>query len=210
MIEQQFNPQESLQLIDDMIRKAKSSYHQTGIGPILWGTVVSCCALISWSQMEFDFALPFDIWLLTVVAIIPQIVITQREKKQRMAVNYEDKALGYIWTTFGISMFLLSLIVNYTFHNLYIKVPESTDVFGDIVTSFFLLVYGIPTIITGGIMRFKYMLWGGIICWCLIIPSLFVTGKTDMLLTALAAISAWLVPGIILRVRHLKKQRSGI
>ena len=29
--------QESLSLISEMINKAKTSYHDSGIGPILWG-----------------------------------------------------------------------------------------------------------------------------------------------------------------------------
>lgn len=210
MAEEQFDPQESLQLIDNMIRKAKASYHETGIGPILWGTVVTICALVSWSQRQFNYDLPFDIWLLTVVAIIPQIIITQKERKQRMAVRYEDRAMGYVWTTFGVSVFLLSLIINLVFYNLRKEVSDAIPVYGDYVSAFFLLIYGIPTIITGGIMRYKYMLWGGIICWCLIIPSLFVSAKADMLLMALAAICAWLIPGLILRMRHLKKQSCGI
>lgn len=210
MSQEQFNPQESLELIENMIRKAKASYHDSGVGPILWGIVVTVCALVSWFEREYNYQLPFDIWLLTFIAIIPQIVITQKEKKQRMAVRYEDRAMSYIWMTFGFSIFLLILIINFVFHNLGEKSPDGVKVFGEIVASFYLLIYGIPTILTGGIMRYKYMLWGGIICWVLIIPSLFTPAKTDMLLIALAAVSAWLIPGIILRMRHLKKQSCDI
>ena len=210
MAAEKFDPQESLQLIDDMIRKAKASYHETGIGSILWGTVVSICGLVSWSQRQFNYDLPFDIWVLTAVAIIPQIIITRKEQKQRAAVRYEDRAMGYIWTTFGFSVLLLITIINLVFFHLRENVSEAMPVYGDDVSSFFLLLYGIPTIITGGIMRFKVMLWGGIICWSLIIPSLFLPAKTDMLLIAVAAISAWRIPGIILRLKHLKKLRSGV
>ncbi len=206
----QFNPNESLKLIDDMIRKAKGSYHDTGIGPILWGTVISICAIITWTERQYDYSLPFDIWFLSLIAVVPQIFISIRERKQRMAVRYEDKAMGYIWSTFGIAIFLLILINNTLIVALKENAPDSVSIFGDYISAFFLLIYGIPTIITGGVMKFKYMLWGGVICWLLIIPSLFSSSKTDMLLIAVAAIAAWLIPGLILRNRYIKKQHCDI
>ena len=127
-----------------------------------------------------------------------------------MAVRYEDKAMGYIWSTFGIAIFLLILINNTLIVALKENAPDSVSIFGDYISAFFLLIYGIPTIITGGVMKFKYMLWGGVICWLLIIPSLFSSSKTDMLLIAVAAIAAWLIPGLILRNRYIKKQHCDI
>ncbi len=206
----QFNPSESLRLIDDMIRKAKGSYHDTGIGPMLWGTVVSICALITWTESQYDYSLPFDIWLLTLIAVIPQIIISYKERKQRQAVRYEDHVMSYIWSTFGISIFLLILINNALMDALKENSPASVNIFGDYISAFFLLIYGIPTIITGGVMKFKYMLWGGVICWLLIIPSFYTSSKTDMLLIAIAAIAAWLIPGLILRSRYIKKKNCDI
>ena len=56
---------ESLELISQMINKAKNSYHDSGIGPILWGSVIALCSLVTFLQIRFDFPLPFDIWYLT-------------------------------------------------------------------------------------------------------------------------------------------------
>ncbi len=74
--------QESLNLITNMIQKAKGSYHDTGIGPLLWGTVVSIASFVSYFERIYHFRLPFDIWLIVLAAIIPQIVISIREKNQ--------------------------------------------------------------------------------------------------------------------------------
>ena len=62
--EKQLSEKESLQLITDMIQKVKNSYHDKGVGPLLWGTVVAIASFVSYLQMEYDFKLHFDIWLI--------------------------------------------------------------------------------------------------------------------------------------------------
>lgn len=211
--EKQLTEQESLQLIQQMINKAKGSYHDTGIGPILWGSVITFCSLVTFAQVQFNFELPFDIWLLTLIAIIPQIFISIRESRTRKVLKYEDIALGYIWTCFGVSVFLLIHInagiishLNPIFKDYNtLKGPhEITFDYASYSTSLFLMLYGMPSILTGGITKFKPMLYGGILCWGCCIISVYTNIKTDLLLMALSATAMWLVPGIILRRKYLK------
>ena len=91
---------ESLALITQMIHKAKDSYHDTGIGAMMWGAVVAICSLVKLSEIQFNYSLPFDIYILTLLAIIPQIFITIREKKERKV-----KSSGYY------SLFLFIIII---------------------------------------------------------------------------------------------------
>jgi hypothetical protein len=70
---------ESLALITQMINKAKDSYHDTGIGAIMWGSVIAICALVKFAEIQFDFHLPFDIYLLTFIAA--NIYYGKRKKK---------------------------------------------------------------------------------------------------------------------------------
>jgi hypothetical protein len=203
---------ESLELISKMINKAKNSYHDSGIGPMLWGSVITLCSIVTFLQIRFQFNLPFDIWLLTIIAIIPQIFIVSKEKKNNKVRNYDDHIMDYVWTCFGISIFLLIFINANIIKQLspvfqtYIDVkgvrPEFN--YSSFSTSFFLLLYGIPTIITGSCRKMKPMLYGGIICWICCIISVYTKAQWDMLLTAFSAICAWLVPGIILYTRYKK------
>ena len=80
--EKKLTEQESLHLITMMINKAKESYHDTGIGAIMWGAVIAICSLVRLSEVHFDYRLPFDIYLLTLVAIIPQIFIKYKREKR--------------------------------------------------------------------------------------------------------------------------------
>jgi hypothetical protein len=210
--------QESLRLIQQMINKAKNSYHDTGIGPILWGSVISLCSLVTFFQIKYQFSLPFDIWLLTLIAIVPQVFIAIKEGRNSKVKGYDDKIMDTVWICFGISIFLLIFInanivsrLNPVFQT-YIDVKGSRPEFNysSFSTSFFLLLYGIPTIITGTCRNMKPMLFGGIICWICCVISVYTKVEWDMLLTALAAISAWLIPGIMIRSKFLKNSTANV
>ena len=76
--EKQLTEKESLDLIARMINKAKDSYHDTGIGAMMWGTIIAVCSLVKLAELHFDFKLPFNIYWLSILAVVPQIFITIR------------------------------------------------------------------------------------------------------------------------------------
>lgn len=216
--EKQLTEQESLSLITTMINKAKNSYHDTGISAIMWGSIIAVCSLVRLSEVHFNYKLPFDIYLLTLAAIIPQIIFSIKEKKERKVISYDDTYLDYIWLGFGIAIFLLIHIINNVFgewgswaneyRNLTGK--QAPFKFSEYVSPLFLMLYGMPTFITGAACKFKPMLWGGIFCWLCCIIAVYTQIKVDLLLTAASAILAWLVPGIIMEkeYRLYKKEQA--
>ncbi len=215
--EKQLTEKESLDLISMMINKAKNSYYDTGVSAIMWGTLIAVCALEKLAELQFGYKLPFDIFLLTLVAIIPQVFISIKEKKGRQVKSYDDAYMDYIWLAFGICIFLMIFIVNVVFNvwepmaDQYGKLSgQPANHFNEYVSSLFLLLYGLPAFITGAACRFKPMLWGGIFCWVCCIAALYTNVRIDMLLMAASAIMAWLIPGIIIEkeYRVYKKQRA--
>jgi hypothetical protein len=218
MEKDKMSEQESLQLISQMINKAKNSYHDSGTGPILWGSVITFCSLVTFLRIKFDFDLPFDIWLLTLIAIIPQVFIVNKEKKKNKARAYDETMMDYVWICFGISIFLLIFINANILYKLNPVFQTYIDVKGvkpdfnysSFSASFFLMLYGIPTIVTGGCRNFRPMVYGGILCWGCCIVSVYTKADIDMLLTAIAAMGAWLVPGIILNNRYKKRNTANV
>ena len=203
--EKKLTEKESLDLIAMMINKAKDSYHNTGIGAIMWGTIIAVCALVKLAELQFDFSLPFDIYWLTILAIVPQIFITTKEKKERKVKTYDDIYMDYLWLGFGISIFLMIFITNGIFNVWEPVAVEQNKLTGNSIASFrefvaplFLLLYGIPTFVTGAACKFKPMLLGGLLCWACCIITIYTTLKIDLLLTAFSAVFAWLIPGIIM------------
>ena len=210
--------QESLLLIQQMINKAKNSYLDSGIGPMLWGSVIAVCSLVTFFRIKYDFDLPFDIWLLPLVAVIPQIYIAVKENRTSKVKGYDDKIIDSVWICFGISIFLLIFInaniikelnpVFQTYIDLKGYRPEYN--YSSFTSSFFLLLYGIPTIITGSCRNMSPMFYGGIVCWICCVISIYTKIEWDMLLTAIAATAAWLIPGIILRSQFIKNRKGNV
>jgi hypothetical protein len=214
--EKQLTEKESLDLITRMINKAKDACHDTGIAAIMWGAVIAVCSLTRLSEIQFNYKLPFDIYLLTFVAVIPQIYFTIREKKERKVKSYGDEFMDYLWMGFGICIFLMI----YTTSAMYSAWKPVADEYQQLTghspsfrfyefnSSFFLLLYGLPTFVTGVSMKFKPMLWGGLFCWVCCIVTLYTTIKIDLILIALSSILAWFIPGIIMEKDYRKAKKE--
>lgn len=219
MEDKPLNTHESLQVISSMIAKAKGSHHDTGIVSILWGTVIGLCSLATWSQLQFNYKLPFDIWILTFLAVIPTVILSVKENKKRKVKTYDQTAMDAVWICFGVGIFLVVHANNHVFQmvgDLKSMVeaggqPRPTQSFLEYYAAYMLVLYGIPTIVTASIKNFKPMWVGGTICWisALVVP--YTNIKVDMLLMALSAITAWFIPGIILyRKAQVRRKAANV
>ncbi|MDQ6812265.1 MAG: hypothetical protein M3040_00780 [Bacteroidota bacterium] len=225
--EHELSEKESLRLITEMIQKAKESYYETGISPLLWGSAVFIASFVTYLQQQFSFSLPFDIWLIVLFAIIPQIVINIRESKFRKFRSHTDIAVDAIWIVYAVTLFGLIIYQNivpsvtvkllnaegwqmmkHTIINS--KADETLLPFVPSVTSIFMLIYAFPTLATGIIKQFKPMILGAVITYVLFIGSCFVENKYDMLLSAITALVCWFIPGIILRKRYLEQKKGNV
>ena len=192
----QLSGEESLKLINEMIGKAKQSYVTKGIASMVWGFLIVLCSLLTWAQVQYKFYIGFDVWYLLFVALVPQLYFSIKERAQKNFVAHDETTMRYVWTTFGICIFILSFYSG-KFHD-------------DNTTSLFMLLYGIPTFITGGVFKFRAMIWGGLICWGLSVGSMFTDLATDMLFMAACGLFAWLLPGIILWIRYQKNKDCNV
>jgi hypothetical protein len=214
MAEKQLTEQESLLIIQQMINRAKSNFVDTGIGPILWGVVITVCSLVQAAKIYYDFEMSFDIWWLALFALVPQVFISINERKERKAKGWDDDILSYVWTCFGIAVF----VVNFINNRLSMELAPAIDTYraaGNEIQSswsfascFLLLVFGFPTIITGAARKQRWMLAGGIFCWVSAIAATFTPTYVDFVLMAFAAALSWLIPGLMIRSNYLK-QNSG-
>jgi len=191
--------EESLALITEMISRAKSDYVETGISALLWGTITTFCAVLTfanywWQQNWINY-----IWFLSLFAVIPQILISIRESKIRKLKAYSDDAIGGVWISFGICIFLLSF---------WLSVAPNPG-WGN-TNSLYLILYGIPTFTSGYARRFKPMIFGGIACWIFSIASIYMLYPYSMLLLAAGAQLAWFIPGLILRKKYLTAKQQNV
>ncbi len=192
---------ESLDIISNMILKAKNSYYESGLGALLWGfTNLICFGLAYFQETVSWFRLPFNPFYLMFVTILLQVYFDRKEKKYKKVVTYKDEMCSHIWISFGIAVLILTIA------------GGIADI-GYVVLPVLLILFGIPTFSTGLITNFTPFIIGGIICWCLSVPAFFYLNSYAHLMVAAGALAAWIIPGFILRARFYKniaKQNDGV
>jgi hypothetical protein len=187
MPQESFSPKDSLQLIDSMISQAKNRFTENGFLYLLWGWVIFVCAIFHFTAVKLNlFKQPELVWMITWGVVIFQIIYLAGVKKKEKVKTYSDGIIDAIWICFGICMFVLIIVLGR--FNLWIY-----------INSLVLLLYGIPTFLSGFVMRFTPLKLGGFSCWLLAIASTFIAPVYYLLLIALAVIIAWIIPGYLLR-----------
>jgi hypothetical protein len=194
--EENLSPQESLVLIDSMIQKAKNRFSENGTLYLLWGWVVLFCCTSHYVLLRITQDQRWGyIWSLTFLTGIYQIFYLAKVKKTITVKTYTDEIINAVWVCFGIVMGVATFIMS--------KLGSWS-----LMYCFVLLFYGIPTYLSGMIMRFKPLMIGGFCCWTLSIISVFVQTKEILLLLAPAVLSAWIIPGYLLRAKYKSEQHG--
>ena len=203
MNEENFDPKQSLLLIESMINRAKDKFAEDGSMYLLWGWVVFVCSLTQFVLMHF-FKYPYHyiVWFASWIIVIYQLVYIRKKIKRRRVRTYTGYILGYVWLTFVIVIFLLAFLIGrLTEGDYYIH-----------ISPILLTIYGIPIFLSGIILRFKPLVVGGIGCWILSVAAMLIDNYDyQFLLIPLAMIIAWIIPGYLLRAKYkLQSKNQGV
>jgi hypothetical protein len=183
---------ESLEVIQSMINKAKNHFSENGTLYLVWGWVVLVCSLVQFFlDVVVHYEKPYLIWMLTWLMLPYMFYFLRKRKRHGIVKTYADDILGYVWNTFVVMLFI-SFFILFRF---------VTDPYR-YVNIFVLLMYGMPTFLSGTILKFKPLVIGGICCWVLALLSGFVDFVYHPLFIAAAVIIAWIIPGYILKSKY--------
>jgi hypothetical protein len=69
----------------------------------------------------------------------------------------------------------------------------------------FLALYGMPTFLSGIILKFRPLIIGAVSCWVLAMLSAFTSPIYHLLFLAAGVIIAWIIPGYLMRSRFKKQ-----
>ena len=193
-MDQQFNEHTSLQLIESMINKAKNNFSESGTLYLLWGIVIFICSMVQFIATYFyNNADVYYVWFLTWLVVIYQVVFLSKKAKTKRVKTYTDDILKYVWICFAILLFLFIFILQY--QKSFLSINPAI-----------LVVYGMPTFLSGIILKFRPLVLGGISCWLLAIGSILTPGQFQSLFICAAVLLAWIIPGLLLR-KKFKNQR---
>ncbi|HMO31672.1 MAG TPA: hypothetical protein PKE63_09990 [Lacibacter sp.] len=196
MQEPAFTPSDSLQLIEEMIQKAQGRFSDNGHLYLLWGWVILLCSSTSFVLVHFfhSFTWLNAVWMLTLPTMVYQMIYLARHRNKKRVKTYTDEINNFVWVVFVIMGFLTGVVVGRSGH------PE-------LLNPMILVLYGMPTFLSGVILRFLPLRIGALSCWALALLAVFLPVSYSFLLIALAVIAAWIVPGYLLR-SQFKQQES--
>ncbi len=193
MEEKQIDPQESFQIISAMISRAKSKLADDGFMFIFWGWLVFAASLGSYLLLSVGFRYFYWTWVILMpLGGIVTAVVSARERKRDQTRTYVDSYLGQNWIVFGIALVITLVFMG---------------VHGMKTTYFFImLLYGIATFISGGLLSFRPLVIGSFFSFAAAIASVFFGTDSQFLWLAVSVLCSYIVPGHLLRVNY-KSQR---
>jgi len=190
-----FSHTESLELIQRMINQAKNRWCENGHLYLVWGWAVFICSIAQFVLAEWvHYEQHYLVWLLCAAVGIYQPYYLMRRGRKRQVQTYADRIVGYVWLAFVISLCLSGFYFGMLLGDWYYK----------IVGPAYLVLYGIPTFLSGIILQFRPLIIGGIGCWVMTLGAAFTKGYYQLLFLSAAMLIAWILPGYQLRARFKK------
>lgn len=179
--------EESLKIITDMINKTKVNIRQSSFHLLLWGWLIFICSLSEYLLLKFsDYATPWYVWFFVIPGVFVSLIygfVTGRKAKVH---TYADMIYMCTWLAFLVAAVVLFIIVS--------KNMES-------IAPFILTLAAMPTFISGCIIRFKPLIYGGASFWILALVAYFAGPSVAPLAVPVAMLAGYLIPGYILRKR---------
>jgi len=177
--------EESLRIITEMINKTKVNIRQSSFHLLFWGWLIVACSLTEYLLFKLtDYATPWYVWFLVIPGVFVSMIygfVTGRKEKV-----YTYATILYVWTWIG---FLFAAIV------LFIILSNNLQAVGP----FILLLAGFPTFMSGLIIKFRPLIFGGITFWILTPLAQFAGPDIAMLTMPVAIIIGYLIPGYMLK-----------
>ena len=183
--EKVLKPEESLQIIERMIQRTKGNLHDSSFYFLLWGWVILIGNLGHLILERFtNLEKPYLIWLIVFPAVIANIIYGIHHGKKTRVSTHLDSLNLMIWITFLISYSIVLIFMKKLDYN--------------IIPIIFILA-GNATFLTGIVIKFKPLIWGGIVFWIgVICLFLFPSGYVEFV-SPIVIIFGYLVPGYMLK-----------
>ena len=182
---------ESLQIIREMITTSKGNIRDNSFFYLLWGWLVLVASLSHYTMIRMGVEQSYLVWpVLMGAGFVISIVAGFRIGKRSVVITIVDKAIIYLWWAFTVVLIIIFLMAGLQ------KISWPA------VYPIIIAMYGMGTFVSGGILKFRPLILGGIASWVISVVAFFVAPVNVLLLTALSIVIAYLVPGYILKSKE--------
>jgi hypothetical protein len=181
--------EESLKIITDMINRTKSNVRQGSFHLIFWGWLILFCSLSEYLLLKLtNYSSPWYIWYLVLPGVLVSLIYGFVKGRKEHVHTYAD--MLYMWTWIGFLVVAVILM-------LYLNLEKRYD----LIPPFILLLAGFPTFVSGFIIKFKPLIFGGVSMWIISLISFFAGEAFSPFAVAAAMLTGYLIPGYLIRRR---------
>ena len=190
-MESNITEKDSLKLITEMIKAAKGNANQSFFHIIMWGWVISTICIAQFIMIRFsDWGKnSVYIWLLVLPFGIVSSVYGYKQGRKEKVKTFIDSVYAWVWIAFVISLTLVLII---SFRNVMS------------ITPLVLVTAGTATFLSGQIIKFKPLIWGGLAFWGWSLVAFGLQNELNLIINALAIFTGYLIPEYMLK-NKLKK-----
>lgn len=191
-METKFTEQQSLQVIHEMIANTKAKFNDNGFFYLLWGWLVLIASLSHFIMLNFGIEQQYASapWPVLMIAggIVSGIAGYRLGKKAKVKTFFDTSIIS-LWVAFTITLFIILFAaglgrISFSMANVLI-----------------IALYGLGTFISGSMMKFKPLIYGGVFSWAMAVVGLFIPPIYSLPLVSISILISYLIPGYILKAR---------
>ena len=203
MEEKNLTGSESLHLIQQMIRVAKEEFYENGDGWLTWGWLLFGASVTS---MALDWTKNWEyiglVWLgMLGIGLLIMLGSYLTGKSRRLARGSAKTYVQEMLNRFSIGFFIsLFVMIAATFMS---QAGNPGFTFG-----YYYVLYAFWMFIHGSALRFKPLIMGALVNWIAAIAIFKIeVFMYDMLVSAVAVLVGYLIPGYMLRAKYRKAKK---
>lgn len=192
MKEKSLSPAESLDLINQMIDRARKRYTDSSFYLLLWGWLVIIAAgLHYFFAVEQVIDEPQMAWSVMFAGAIISVVHSLRKGKRSKVSNYTDKIYGWLWLGLGFAMIIV--IINGQYIN-YQIIPA------------ILMLAGVGTFVSGAMVNFRFLQFGAVCLWIMSIYAFQLNEIDQLPIMAIGIAIGYLLPGYVMKYQFKRSR----
>jgi hypothetical protein len=186
-----FTPEESIQLIDSIIKKAKNRFEENGFAFILWGAVIAICSFTQSYLIHLNKA-SISWYPYLIMPLVAAFVFFYSNKKKRSSTSNPIASFyGILWLIVGINIMIIAF--------------EFSPYLKENLVPLILLLLGIATLLSGSFIKSRILSFCGLILNCSAFVAFLIPWKDQSTFMGILAIVAFLIPGIVMKLKSTKQ-----
>jgi len=187
--EKQLTQEESLRIIHEMISAAKNDVKADAFIFLLWGWLVFVASIAQFVLVNMQIEWNSAPWLLMPLGGVVTVIYSIRKGKKNKTKTNVTESLKYTWIAFTAAMLII----------MFFNSMEYLQILPCIM-----VLYGMGLFLSGGALRFKPLIYGGIFCWLCAIAGFEVQNMYLLLILAAAVLGGYIIPGHLLKMNNRK------